>query len=138
MVIHDGYAIFIEDQSGWAETTIYAWGNDIPELFGSWPGILPTGSVEIKGVTYNYYDTGEANKGLTYNLIMNNNNGGSQFDLAAVTLDRDYYFRITDIAGEEIDPDNPDGDSEPESEVAFVSNQNNYLKRVLYSNKDVK
>ena len=111
-----------------AETTIYAWGNDIPELFGSWPGILPTGSVEIKGVTYNYYDTGEANKGLTYNLIMNNNNGGSQFDLAAVTLDRDYYFRITDIAGEEIDPNNPDGDSEPESEAAFVPNQNNFLK----------
>ncbi len=128
VVIHDGYAIFIEDQSGWAETTIYAWGNDIPELFGCWPGILPTGSVEIKGVTYNYYDTGEANKGLTYNLIMNNNNGGSQFDLAAVTLDRDYYFRITDIAGEEIDPNNPDGDSEPESEAAFVSNQNNFLK----------
>ncbi len=128
VVIHDGYTIFIEDQSGWAETTIYAWGNDIPELFGSWPGILPTGSVEIKGVTYNYYDTGEANKGLTYNLIMNNNNGGSQFDLAAVTLDRDYYFRITDIAGEEIDPNNPDGDSEPESEAAFVSNQNNFLK----------
>ena len=128
VVIHDGYTIFIEDQSRWAETTIYAWGNDIPELFGSWPGILPTGSVEIKGVTYNYYDTGEANKGLTYNLIMNNNNGGSQFDLAAVTLDRDYYFRITDIAGEEIDPNNPDGDSEPESEAAFVSNQNNFLK----------
>ena len=79
-------------------------------------------------VTYNYYDTGEANKGLTYNLIMNNNNGGSQFDLAAVTLDRDYYFRITDIAGEEIDPNNPDGDSEPESEAAFVPNQNNFLK----------
>ena len=106
VVIHDGYTIFI----------------------GRWPGILPTGSVEIKGVTYNYYDTGEANKGLTYNLIMNNNNGGSQFDLAAVTLDRDYYFRITDIAGEEIDPNNPDGDSEPESEAAFVSNQNNFLK----------
>ena len=42
--------------------------------------------------------------------------------------DRDYYFRITDIAGEEIDPNNPDGDSEPESEAAFVSNQNNFLK----------
>ena len=110
-VIHDGYAVFVMDNTGWDALTLYAWGNDIPELFGSWPGILPTGSVEIKGVTYNYYDTGEANKGLPYNLIMNNNNGGSQFDLAAVTLDRDYYFRITDIAGEEIDPNNPDGDS---------------------------
>ena len=127
-VIHDGYAVFVMDNTGWDALTLYAWGNDLPELFGGWPGISPTGSVEIKGITYKYFDTGEANKGLTYNLIMNNNNGGSQFDLAAVTLDRDYYFRITDIAGEEIDPNNPDGDSEPESEAAFVSNQNNFLK----------
>ena len=127
-VTHDGYAVFVMDNTGWDALTLYAWGNDLPELFGGWPGISPTGSVEIKGITYKYFDTGEANKGLTYNLIMNNNNGGSQFDLAAVTLDRDYYFRITDIAGEEIDPNNPDGDSEPESEAAFVSNQNNFLK----------
>ena len=127
-VTHDGYAVFVMDNTGWDVLSLYAWGNDLPELFGGWPGISPTGSVEIKGITYKYFDTGEANKGLTYNLIMNNNNGGSQFDLAAVTLDRDYYFRITDIAGEEIDPNNPDGDSEPESEAAFVSNQNNFLK----------
>ncbi len=102
MITHDGYAIFIEDQSGWEETTMYAWGSDLPELFGGWPGAKPTGTIEIKGVTYKYYDTGKANVGLTYNLIMNNNGSGKQFDLAAVTLNRDYYFRITDTAGTEI------------------------------------
>lgn len=105
MVKHDGYAIFIEDRSGWAESTIYAWGDGIPELFGAWPGAKPTGTVTLNGVSYKYYDTGEANKGMTYNLIMNNNNGGAQFDLSTVTLDRDYYFRITDTGGEEVNPD---------------------------------
>lgn len=103
-VEHDGYAIFIEDQSGWNETAMYAWGDNLPELFGAWPGMLPTGKVEINGTIYNYYDTGEANKGLTYNLIMNNNGGGSQFDLSNVTLDRDYYFSITDKSGKETSP----------------------------------
>lgn len=108
IVEHDGYAIFIEDQSGWDELTLYAWGDNLPELFGGWPGMMPTGTVVIKGITYKYFDTGEANKGLVYNLIPNNNNGGKQFDLASVTLERDYYFRITDTAGIEVDPQNPE------------------------------
>lgn len=104
LIEHDGWAIFIEDNSGWNETAMYAWGNDMPELFGAWPGARPTGTAVINGVTYKYYDTGESNKGLTYNLIMNNNNGGVQFDLKAVTLDRNYYFSITEKGGTEVDP----------------------------------
>ncbi|MBQ8224175.1 MAG: starch-binding protein [Bacteroides sp.] len=114
VVTHDGYAIFIEDGSGWDELTMYAWGTDLPELLGAWPGALPTGEVTIQGKTYKYFDTGEANKGLTYNLIMNNNGAGSQFDLAQVTLDRDYYFSITNAAGTEVDPNNPGETPEPE------------------------
>ena len=37
---------------------------------------ISTGSVEIKGITYKYFDTGEANKGLVYNLIFNDNGVG--------------------------------------------------------------
>lgn len=109
-ITHDGYAIFIEDKSGWDALTVYAWGTDIPELFGGWPGIPATGTVTIKGITYQYFDTGAANEGLTYNLICNNNNGGKQFDLAQVVLNRDYYFSITDSKGVEVDPQNPGGD----------------------------
>lgn len=100
-VEHDGYAVFVVDNTGWDNLALYAWGYGIPELFGGWPGILPTGTADVDGITYKYFDTGEANKGLTYNLIMNNNGGGSQFDLSTVTLDRDYYFRITDKSGKE-------------------------------------
>ncbi len=102
---HDGYAIFIEDQSGWDDLTIYAWSDKLPELFGAWPGGHSTGKTVINGITYQYFDTGTANEGLQYNLIMNNNNGGKQFDLAGVTLNRHYYFSITNSQGIEIDPE---------------------------------
>lgn len=133
-ITHDGYAIFIEDNSGWDALTLYAWGNDLPELFGAWPGIVATGTVTIKGITYQYFDTGKANEGLTYNLICNNNNGGKQFDLAAVTLDRHYYFSITDSKGTEIDPENPGGE-EPElkeTHTLYVINNTGWDALSLY------
>lgn len=141
VVTHDGYAIFIEDGSGWDALAMYGWGDGIPELFGGWPGALPTGEVTIQGKTYKYFDTGEANKGLTYNLIMNNNNGGKQFDLAPVTLDRDYYFSITASAGVEVDPNNPgetpDPEPEPTPEPAnysiFVKNATGWEAVTLYA-----
>lgn len=103
MIKHDGYAIFIEDNTGWDAITMYAWSGDgKPELFGGWPGIQPTGEVTVNGVKYKYFDTGEANKGLVYNLILNNNNQGKQFDVAAVTLDRDYYFSCSESGAQEV------------------------------------
>lgn len=107
IIKHDGYAIFLIDETGWDAITMYAWGTDIPELLGAWPGVAPTGEQTINGVTYKYFDTGVANVGLTYNLILNNNDGGKQFDLAGVTLNRDYYFRVDGSKGAEIDPNNP-------------------------------
>ena len=133
-VTHDGYVIYVEDNSGWDALTLYAWGNDLPELFGAWPGIVATGTVTIKGITYQYFDTGKANEGLTYNLICNNNNGGKQFDLAAVTLDRHYYFSITDSKGTEIDPENPGGE-EPElkeTHTLYVINNTGWDALSLY------
>ncbi|WP_308765412.1 starch-binding protein [uncultured Bacteroides sp.] len=102
-ITHDGYAIFIEDNTGWDAITMYAWNGDgLPELFGGWPGILPTGEATINGVKYKYFDTGKANEGTVYNLILNNNNGGNQLDLANVTLNRDYYFTCSSFGGTEI------------------------------------
>ena len=106
---HDGYAIYISDMSGWSDLAMYAWSNDLPELFGGWPGALPTGTQTINGVVYKYFDTGADNEGTVYNLIMNDNGGGKQFDLATVTLDRDYYFVIDGSKGTEVDPENPGG-----------------------------
>ena len=58
-IVHDGYVIYVVDNSGYDELAMYAWGD--AEAFGGWPGMRPTGKVDIDGVTYRYFDTGAAN-----------------------------------------------------------------------------
>ena len=108
-VEHNGYAVYVEDNTTWDELALYAWGD--AELGGGWPGLQVTGTKTIGKVTYKYFDTGEAFKGLNVNLIFNNNNNGKQLegDGLNVTLDRDYYFRITDTTYEQIEPSDYDG-----------------------------
>lgn len=99
---HDGYVIYVVDNSGFADLAMYAWGD--AEAFGGWPGIKMTGTVAIDGTTYKYFDTGEANKGLSVNLIFNDNGGGQQLGDYSVTLDRDYYLELTPGGVLEYDP----------------------------------
>lgn len=101
-IVHDGYAIYVVDNSGYDELTMYAWGD--AEAFGGWPGIKPTGKVEIEGVTYKYFDTGAANEGLNLNLIFNNNGNGKQLPDYNVTLNQDFYLELTPDAVNEFDP----------------------------------
>ena len=102
-VVHDGYAVYVINNTGWTELALYAWGE--AEAFGGWPGILPTGRMEINGVTYQYFDTGADNENLNLNLIFNNNANGSQLPDVNVTLNKDYYFELTADGAVEIDPD---------------------------------
>ncbi|MDE6391999.1 MAG: starch-binding protein [Muribaculaceae bacterium] len=99
---HDGYVIYVVDNSGFSDLAMYAWGD--AEAFGGWPGIKMTGTVAIDGTTYKYFDTGEANKGLSVNLIFNDNGGGQQLGDYSVTLDRDYYLELTPGGVLEYDP----------------------------------
>lgn len=96
IVEHDGYAIFILNESSEKDLALYAWGD--AEAFGGWPGVQPTGTQRINGVEYTYFDAGEANSGLALHLIPNNNNGGVQWegDALFVTLDHDVFIRIAD------------------------------------------
>ena len=102
-IVHDGYAVYVINNTGWTDLALYAWGD--AEAFGGWPGITPTGKMDINGVTYQYFDTGAANENLNLNLIFNNNNNGSQLPDVNVTLNRDFYFELTADGAVEIDPD---------------------------------
>ncbi len=101
-IIHDGYVIYVVDNTGWEELAMYAWGD--AEAFGGWPGIRPTGKVEKDGVLYQYFDTGAANEGLNLNLIFNNNGGGQQLGDYNVTLNQDFYLELTPDGAIEYDP----------------------------------
>lgn len=100
---HDGFAIYVEDNSGWDGLAIYGFANDAP-VTPAWPGAQVTGTKVIGKVTYKYLDMGEALNGVKMTLIFNNNGGGSQFDGPQITLDRDFYFRITSSGCEEVVP----------------------------------
>lgn len=100
-IVHDGYVIYVVDNSEFEDLTLYAWGD--VEAFGGWPGIKPTGKVEIKGVNYKYFDTGAANEGKNINLIFSDN-GNKQLADYNVTLDQDFYLELTPNGVTEFDP----------------------------------
>lgn len=104
---HDGYVVYVEDLTGWEAAALYCWGD--AEVFGAWPGALPSGTETIGNRTYKYFDTGWDNAGKTINLILNNNNGGIQVEnvdaLKNVVLNRNYYFSFTADNAEVVDVD---------------------------------
>ncbi len=103
-IVHDGYVIYVVDNTGWDELAMYAWGDS--ECFGGWPGMQPTGKVTINGIDYKYFDTGVNNEGLNENLIFNNNGNGTQLADYNVTLNQDYYLELTPQGVNEFDPSN--------------------------------
>ncbi len=140
-VKHDGYALFVLNQSSQTELALYAWGD--AEAFGGWPGMQPTGTQVINGNEYIYFDMGQANTGLNLNLIPNNNNGGVQWEGGDLnfTIDHDIYLRIFDGGYEIIDKDYQPGDTPgpgPEPEPAVekviiaVKNSVGYAEPRLY------
>lgn len=126
-VEHDGYVIYVVDNSGYSDLAMYAWGD--AEAFGGWPGITVTGTVAIDGTTYKYFDTGESNKGLSINLIFNDNGGGQQLGDYSVTLDKDYYLELTPEGVKEYDPS---ASVEHDGFAVFVYDQSGWSDLYLY------
>ena len=131
-IVHDGYVIYVVDNSGYESLAMYAWGD--AEAFGGWPGMTPTGGVTKDGVNYTYFDTGEANKGLNLNLIFNNNGNGSQLGDFNVTLDKDYYLELTPDGVSEYDPS---GNVTHDGYAIFVLDNSGWDELCLYTWGDV-
>ena len=133
-VEHDGYVVYVDDQTGWSALALYMWG-DVNNLNGDWPGMQVTGTRKINGVVYKYFDMGEANTGLTENLIFNNNDGGSQLPDFDYTIDHNLYLRITATGVEELEEPTP---AEPEivhtdGYILFVKNESSQTDLALYA-----
>ena len=128
---HDGFVVYVENNTTWDALSLYMWG-DVNDMNGGWPGMQPTGTQVIDGVTYTYFDMGEENSGMTENLIFNNNGGGKQLADFNFTITRDLYLRITDAGVEEIT-------NEPKHDgfAVFVDNQTSWDALALYMWGDV-
>ena len=147
-VQHDGYALFILNESSQTDLALYAWGDglsDANDLFGGWPGMAPTGTQVINGNEYVYFDLGEANTGLNLNLIPNNNGNGVQWEGGDLnfTIDHDIYLRIFDGGYEVISKDYQGGETpEPEPQpvgetvIIAVKNSVGYASPHLYVHGD--
>ena len=139
-VKHDGYALFVLNESSQTDLALYAWGD--AEAFGGWPGMAPTGTQTINGLEYTYFDMGEANTGLQLHLIPNNNNGGVQWegDDLFFTIDHDIYVRIFDGGYEVIDANCQGGGGDtPEPQPAggkfnlYVNNMTGWDALAIYA-----
>ena len=91
---HDGYRVYVQDKAEWGAMALYAWGD--AEFFGGWPGAQPTGTEIISEVEYTYFEFKDA-EGLTLNLIINNNNGGTQTADINITFgdQKDFFYAVT-------------------------------------------
>ena len=129
---HDGYVIYVVDNSGYSDLALYAWGD--AEAFGGWPGMKPTGTVTLNGVEYKYFDTGASNEGLNLNLIFNDNGGGKQLGDYNVTLNQDFYLELTPDGVVEYEPSEV---VEHDGYTVFVHNMSGWDELYLYMWGDV-
>ena len=129
---HDGYVLYVVDNSGYEELALYAWGD--AEIFGGWPGVQPTGKVEKDGIVYRYFDTGAANEGMNVNLIFNNNGNGKQLPDYNVTLNQDFYLELTPDGANEFDPSNV---VTHDGYTIYVADQSGWDELYLYMWGDV-
>ena len=127
-VEHDGYTIYVVNSAGYSDMALYAWGD--AEAFGGWPGMKPTGTETINGVTYTYFDTGAANEGLNLNLIFNNNGGTEQLDDYNVTLNQDFYLELTPDGVVELQPSEG---TEHDGYSLYVCNLSSWSEVALYA-----
>lgn len=94
------YSIYIQNETGWSDIYLYSWGGSPNvELLGGWPGTKGEATREIDGVTY--YEFTFSGGGQEMNLILNDNDG-TQYDVAVVTADADYYFKAESSSASEL------------------------------------
>lgn len=86
--------LYIEDQTGWDDFAVYAYGTS--EFFGGFPGARGTNTVTINGKRYYKFDISNARADGNYTLIFSNNkfqdNGGIEYHATQISGGSDYYF----------------------------------------------
>lgn len=124
----DHYYIYLENNTGWDKLSLYAWGD--AEVFGTWPGSQPSGTYTVANRTYTRVQIPDQYIGASVSLIANNGRSGNgdssnrQYDLAAVTLDRDLYFTLGASSGSQTTP--------PREYHIYVVNNSGWAKMGLY------
>ena len=91
---------YVQNNTGYEPTYMYAWGDALPELFGGWPGVSLENNVTCGGVAYSRVETTATAYDLVYHPIFNNN-AGTQYDAPVVTIAH-YNFIVAGETAAEI------------------------------------
>jgi len=121
-------AVFVDDQTGWDDITLYMWG-DVNNLGGGWPGVTVGSTVTIGETAWKVFFIEDA-LGLTENLIFNNNGGGTQLGDYNLKFAQNEYFLTVTAEGVTL-VDNP------QTVVVFVDDQTGWDDITLYMWGDV-
>ena len=121
---------YVQNNTPWTPTYLYAWGTDLPEIFGGWPGTALENNVTCGGVAYSRVETTASAYDLEYHPIMNNGTGGegNQYDTPIVKIAQ-YNFLV---AGETT----AESGTAPALKV-YVDDQTGWDKLQLYSWGDI-
>lgn len=131
---HNGYVIYVLDESGFASLTMYMYG-DINDLNGAWPGMKPTGKETVAGVEYTYFDLGEDNTGLSETLIFSDNGSNQLSDYGPIVINDNLFLHIHDGKIEKIDASST---TEHDGAVVYVLDGKNWgMSTTLYMWGDV-
>lgn len=125
--------IYVANLAGWNETAMYSWGDDT-EIFGEWPGSAPTSTETISGVTYDKFVIADSYDGLTANLILNNNNNGSQVDIASLKVDGGNHYYATNgiLVNAYSDPSDPNINFDPVDTFVYVLDNTGWENLYVY------
>jgi len=119
--------IYIDNQVAYEALAIYMYGDK--ELCGGWPGLAPSKTEDIVGVTYSVFVVEDA-MDRAENIILNNNGGGAQLGDFAVTFSKDtYYFTATADGLVEIEDPHPAG----EPSVLYIAQDCGWDAVALYA-----
>ena len=86
------YHIYITSKSNWQDVALYAWNSENHHPLGDWPGVKPTGTVEIEGTTYYDFQVSEYVFGC--GLVFHNNKDSEKTEdyTAQISQKGDYYL----------------------------------------------
>ena len=119
--------VYVQDNTGYETTYLYAWSEGNEQIFGGWPGTALESAVTCGGVEYYRVEATAAAYELVYNPIFNNN-AGTQYDAPAFELAK-YNFIIAGETAAEI--------GETPSVKVYVDDQTTWGALTMYSWGDI-
>lgn len=98
------FSIYVRNDAGWSGIATYGWADGAPELFGGWPGAQPLETLQLGGDAWYRFEVNSGFNGKEYNLIFNNNGGGTQTGNMPAKLDSDHFYVVSATGVEEVGP----------------------------------